>query len=78
MFIHQRQRWTRFRWSKDIEAPLAEVRHRQGLLLGTMQGLGFRLQEEAALQTLTQDVVKSSDIEGEVLDTQQVRSSIAR
>ena len=78
MYIYQRQNWTNFRWGKDIEALLAAVRHRQGLLLGTMQGLGFQLQEEATLQTITQDVVKSSDIEGEVLDAQQVRSSIAR
>lgn len=57
---------------------LGTVRHRQGRLLGRMQGLGFRLQEEAVLHTLTEDVLKSSEIEGENLDRNQVRSSIAR
>lgn len=57
---------------------LAEVRHRQGRLLGRMEGLGFRLQAEANLRTLTLDVLKSSEIEGELLDADQVRSSIAR
>lgn len=59
-------------------ALLAAVRHRQGRLLDEMKGLGFRLQEEAVLRTLTQDVVKSSEIEGEILDEAQVRSSIGR
>ena len=57
---------------------LAEIRNRQGRLLGRMESLGFRLQEEASLQTLTLDVLKSSEIEGELLDADQVRSSIAR
>lgn len=57
---------------------LAEVRHRQGRLLGRMEGLGLRLQAEANLRTLTLDVLKSSEIEGELLDADQVRSSIAR
>ena len=57
---------------------LAEVRHLQGRLLGRMLSLGFLLREEAALQTLTVDVVKTSEIEGQALDMKQVRSSIAR
>src|SRR6185295_16404244 len=57
---------------------LADVRHLQGRLLGRMEALGFGMREEATLQTLTQDVLKTSEIEGEKLDTQQVRSSIAR
>ncbi len=57
---------------------LASVRHDQGRLLGHMEALGFPLQQEAVLQTLTEDVVKSSEIEGEKLDATQVRSSIAR
>jgi Fic family protein len=57
---------------------LGEVRHRQGKILGVMQGLGFRLQEETVLKALTLDVVKSSEIEGEQLNSEQVRSSIAR
>ena len=58
--------------------PLASVRHRQGRLIGHMEALGFPLRQEAVLQTLTEDVVKSSEIEGEILDVGQVRSSVAR
>lgn len=57
---------------------LSEVRHKQGRLLGKLEGLGFQLREEATLETLTQDVIKSSEIEGESLPIDQVRSSIAR
>jgi Fic family protein len=63
---------------KRLAVPLASVRHAQGRLLGRMESLGFKLRDEAWLQTLTQDVVKTSEIEGERLDTEQVRSSIAR
>jgi Fic family protein len=58
--------------------PLGEVRHRQGRLLGQMRALGFRLRDEAVLLTLTEDVVKSNEIEGETLDRDEVRSSLAR
>jgi Fic family protein len=79
MYIHQRTNWPKFTWNADIITPLlGEVRHRQGKILGLMQGLGFRLQEETVLKTLTLDVVKSSEIEGEQLNSEQVRSSIAR
>jgi hypothetical protein len=54
------------------------VRHRQGRLIGRMQELGFPLREEAVLQTLTEDVLKSGELEGEIPDKEQVRSSIAR
>ena len=77
--IHQLPDWPRFHWDQEaLASPLAEIRHRQGRLLGRMEGLGFTLQKEAELETLTQDVVKSSEIEGERLDPEQVRSSIAR
>lgn len=79
MYIHQLRNWPTFQWDNDVITPLlAEVRHRQGRLLGRMEGLGFHLQEEATLHTLTLDVLKSSEIEGEVLNPDQVRSSIAR
>ncbi len=79
MYIHQKKKWTKFTWDPDVITPLlGEVRHRQGKILGVMQGLGFRLQEETVLKTLTLDVVKSSEIEGEQLNPEQVRSSIAR
>ena len=78
-YIHEQSNWPDFRWDQDgLSATLAAVRHRQGRLIGRMEGLGFRLREEAVLDTLTQDVLKSSEIEGEVLDRDQVRSSIAR
>jgi Fic family protein len=78
-YIHQSPSWPKLRWDAGaLAALLPEVRHQQGRLLGEMKGLGFRLQEEAVLRTLTQDVVKSSEIEGEILDEAQVRSSIGR
>ena len=78
-YIHELLAWPRFRWSDDeIAKQLSEVRLRQGLLLGHMRSLGFALQKEAVLSTLTEEVLKSSEIEGEILDRDQVRSSIAR
>ena len=78
-FIHQSPRWPRFTWDKDTVLPiLVELRHRQGRLLGRMEGMGFALQAEAGLDTLTVDVVKTSEIEGVMLDREQVRSSVAR
>lgn len=78
-YIHDRPDWPRFQWRADkLAARLAEVRHKQGRLLGRMENLGFNLKAEASLQALTEDVVKSSEIEDEILDRNQVRSSIAR
>src|SRR5712692_7378029 len=79
IYIHLLKTWPRFDWDREhLAKPLADVRHRQGRLLGRMESLGFNLQQEALLQTLTADVLKSSEIEGEKLDAEQVRSSIAR
>ena len=79
MYIHEQDDWPRFHWDQEGQASrLAEVRHRQGRLIGRMEALGFQLREEAVLSTLTQDVLKSSEIEGEILDIDQVRSSLAR
>lgn len=78
-YIHQQQDWPRFCWDQlQLSPKLADVRHRQGRLTGRMEMLGFRLREEAFLRTLTEDILKSSEIEGESLDADQVRSSIAR
>jgi len=78
-YYHQRPEWPNFTWdSKVLAQELASVRHRQGRLIGRMEGLGFPLRDEAMLRTLTQDVLKSSEIEGEILNADQVRSSIAR
>ncbi len=79
MYIYQLIQWPHFQWNTgEIASVLAGVRHQQGRLLGRMENLGFNLREEATLQTLTLDVLKSSEIEGEVLDAEQVRSSVAR
>lgn len=78
-YIHELPDWSKFYWDANALADrLAAVRHRQGRLIGRMESLGFPLRGEAILQTLTQDVLKSSEIEGEILDKGQVRSSIAR
>lgn len=78
-YIHELKEWPKFRWSEEkLASQLAAVRHHQGRLIGRMEGLGFQLKAEAVLRTLTEEVLKSSEIEGEVLDKDQVRSSIAR
>lgn len=79
MFIWQQKNWPQWSWDAEALGNLqATVAHKQGRLLGKMEGLGFDLRNEAHLQTLTEDVVKSSSIEGEELPVEQVRSSIAR
>jgi len=78
-YIHENPDWPRLRWDDArLSSLLADVRHRQGRLLGRMEGLGFQLRSEATLTTLTADVIKSSAIEGRQLDATEVRSSIAR
>ncbi len=78
-FIHQQNDWPNFHWnSEQIVSLLSEARNLQGRLIGKMESLGFNLRNEALLDTLTLDVLKSSEIEGEFLNPDQVRSSIAR
>lgn len=78
-YIHKLRDWPDFHWDHErLTSLLAEVRHRQGRLLGRMEGLGFELRAEAVLQSLTEEVLKSSEIEDEQLDRGQVRSSLAR
>ncbi|MDR2680926.1 MAG: Fic family protein [Tannerella sp.] len=78
-YIYQHENWTTFIWDYSrIAIVLSEVRHLQGKLLGTMNALGFSLKSEAMLETLTLDIMKSSEIEGEKLNRKQVRSSIAK
>ena len=78
-FIHQKDNWPEFTWnSNDFLDLLSEARNLQGRLIGKMETLGFDLRNEALLDTLTLDVLKSSEIEGEFLNPDQVRSSIAR
>ena len=79
MWVHEHQNWPSFTWdAQALTSKLADIRHRQGRLLGRMEGLGFDLKLEASLNTLTNDVVKSSAIEGKNLSPEEVRSSIAR
>jgi len=78
-YIYEKENWTNFTWdSKRVMIILGEARNKQGRLLGKMESLGFGMQNEAVLNTLTLDIVKSSEIEGEILNLEQVRSSIAR
>lgn len=78
-YIHQLNEWPDFTWNHEAVQPiLSTVRHKQGRLKGCMEVLGFALRNETTLQTLTLDVLKSSEIEGEILNADQVRSSIAR
>lgn len=78
-YIHNHSNWPKFYWDQEkIAQTLVDVRHRQGLLVGKMNALGFSLRDEAILQTLTLDVLKTNEIEGEILNPEQVRSSIAR
>jgi Fic family protein len=79
MYIWQQENWPDLTWeSGRLAALLGQVSREQGRLLGRMQDLGFDLRREAQLATLTEDVVRSSEIEGEKLDSDQVRSSLAR
>ena len=79
MYIHERKNWTDFSWDNVKILPiLASVRHLQGRLLGQMESLGFELTERATLESLILDVVDTSKIEGEFLNPELVRSSIAR
>lgn len=79
MYIWQDDDWPRFRWDAEaLLAPLAEARHKQGRLLGQMKRLGFDLQLEAELRATVEDVIRTSEIEGEKLDLASVRSSVAR
>ena len=78
-YIYDRPDWPAFRWDTErLVVELAALRFRQGAFLARMEGLGFGLRSDAVLRTLTEDVLKTSEIEGEVLDRGQVRSSLAR
>jgi len=79
LYIHQLAQWPDFTWDNDAIIPaLSSIRHKQGRLKGNMEMLGFSQRKETILQTLTLDVLKSTEIEGEILDSDQVRSSVAR
>ena len=78
-YIHHLKNWPQFTWNNDdLLYILGKVRNKQGKLVGRMESLGFDLRKEAVLETITLDVLKSTEIEGEKLDPAQVRSSLAR
>ena len=79
MYIYQQKNWPNFNWDNEKLLPLlGKVRNLQGKLVGKMESLGFELRNEAVIETLTLDVIKTTEIEGELLNAEQVRSSIAR
>lgn len=79
MWIYEEKDWPNFNWdNEELSELLAETRFIQGKILGRMSGLGFSLQQEAQLNTLTRELIKSSAIEGELLNLEEVRSSVAR
>ena len=79
IYIHEHKNWPEFSWDNSVLLPLlSTVRHKQGRLKGYMELLGFGLRNETTLQTITTDVLKSTEIEGEMLHPEQVRSSVAR
>ena len=78
-YIYQYENWPDFTWDINrLSGLLAEVRNKQGRLIGQMEALGFDLQNEAFLETLTADILKSNEIEGVILNKEEVSSSIAR
>jgi Fic family protein len=78
-FIYQYDDWPNFTWNeKEVQPILGKVRHLQGKIFGQVTALGFSIKEETMLTNLTLDVQKTSEIEGELLNYEQVRSSIAR
>ncbi len=79
MYFHQNKNWPNFKWDNDILILyVAKVRDLQGRLIGRMESIGFELRNEAVLETITEDVLKSSEIEGELLNPGEVRSSVAK
>ena len=78
-YIHERQDWTDWQWNNDTLLPvLSRVRLLQGRLLGTLSTLGFEFNVQAQLDAVCMEVIKTSEIEGETLNTAQVRSSVAK
>lgn len=78
-YIHDYENWWRFRYdSQRIMNELGRVRSRQGMIVGRMLSLGFESQDEAVLTNMSVELVRSSEIEGEKLNLEEVRSSIAR
>lgn len=79
LYIWQQPTWAEFTWDNDkLITLLSEVRNHEGRILGLMDGLGFGIQNATSLDVMVEDVLRSSEIEGELLNADRVRSSIAR
>ena len=80
MFIHQRSDWPSFFWrrSDNLIKKISAIRHLQGEISGQLKSTGFELQTSSTIEALSLEIVKSSAIEGNVLNRDDVRSSIAR
>jgi Fic family protein len=79
MYLHHRKDWPNFEWDHEtLLLHVSKVRDLQGRLIGRMEGIGFDLREEAVLETITEDILRTSEIEGEFLNPKEVRSSVAR
>ncbi len=79
MYIYQRKDWAKFRWDKQrLQEIISKVEFSRGLLLGRMESIGFKQKAEFSLNSFSQEIITSSEIEGEILNPEQVRSSIAR
>ncbi len=78
VYIHELKEWPNFTYSNDKILPLlSQVRLKQGMLLGRMKDIGFEIQSQAVLDTITSDIINNSEIEGEILDREEVRNSVA-
>lgn len=78
-YVWQSVDWPEWRYDQEVLSPLiAEVRHAQGFLLGRLADVGLSARDHTSLAVLTDDVIKTSEIEGELLNLDSVRSSIAR
>ncbi len=78
-YIHLKKGWPKFIWDNERLLPfVGEVRNFQGRLIGSMESVGFELRSEATLEAITLEIIKSSEIEGEILKSEEVRSSLAR
>jgi Fic family protein len=78
MYIHELSDWPKFLWSYEVlSKPLASVRYQQGRLIGQIENLGFKLRQRAVFQTLTEDILRTSELDGRILNADQVRSSLA-
>ena len=79
IYIWQYPEWPSFTWNDSrLIALLSEVRNLEGKIQGMMGGLGFDVQSITALNVMTEDVLRSNEIEGVILNSDKVRSSIAK